>query len=227
MVAARSWTLADCPVAARRRRGCAPCLKEASGRVTSPRAVLALPRARGCASFRRKSTKNPFKGLYSIKERSGGVFSAKKWDFRPAGGGCQDLGGPVHGATDRGPGGGPGEGSQVGRSIARRRSRDFAHQTDRPWVPDRLPPTVPDVATMGSDLRPVRGLARDRCGAAAWCETFERSDRLPGASVARRDYVIPIPDTIGRKFFIKPSTARGASRRGEVRTLRRHGGASG
>ena len=59
----------------------APCLKEASGRVTSPRAVLALPRARGCASFRRKSTKNPFKGLYSIKERSGGVFSAKKWGF--------------------------------------------------------------------------------------------------------------------------------------------------
>ena len=65
----------------------APCLKEASGRVTSPRAVLALPRARGCASFRRKSTKNPFKGLYSIKERSGGVFSAKKGRIFATGGG--------------------------------------------------------------------------------------------------------------------------------------------
>ena len=32
--------------------------------------------------FSRKSPKNPFKGLYSIKERSGGVFSAKKGDFR-------------------------------------------------------------------------------------------------------------------------------------------------
>ena len=31
--------------------------------------------------FSRKSPKNPFKGLYSIKERSGGVFSAKKWGF--------------------------------------------------------------------------------------------------------------------------------------------------
>ena len=95
----------------------APCLKEASGRVTSPRAVLALPRARGCASFRRKSTKNPFKGLYSIKERSGGVFSAKKGGFSPPEAVVKPSAILSMDATDRGPGGGHRGGSD--RSMGR------------------------------------------------------------------------------------------------------------
>ena len=67
--------------------------------------------------FSRKSPKNPFKGLYSIKERSGGVFSAKKGGFSPPEAVVKPSAILSMDATDRGPGGGHRGGSD--RSMGR------------------------------------------------------------------------------------------------------------